>query len=132
MHGVIIEGNTDDYQGQSNQVWVIKTGRIIMQNMKHIRHTPVTVRQYLRDQITKSRTWTMVTSWSTNDISYNPYMARTHVHELWNHMRHSDSDECNEVHINSDRDHKIMETQLENIGINNANMHKLSIIMDQK
>ena len=54
----------------------MKMGRGIMQNKKHIRHTAVTVEQYLREQIAKSRAQTLVTFWGTDptnhDISYKP------------------------------------------------------------
>ena len=39
MHGVIIEGNSDIHWWWSYCVWVIKIGRIIMWNTKHVRHT---------------------------------------------------------------------------------------------
>ena len=40
---------------------VDKMGRVIMQNMKHIRHAPVTVEQCIRNQIAKSRAQKLVT-----------------------------------------------------------------------
>ena len=43
MHGMIIEGNSEDHQGWSYQVLVMKMGRVIIWNTKHIRHIPVTV-----------------------------------------------------------------------------------------
>ena len=36
MHGMIIDGNSEDHWRWSYQVWVMKTGRVIMQKMKHI------------------------------------------------------------------------------------------------
>ena len=63
----------------------MKTGRIIKQNIKHMKHTPVTAKQQLRDQIAKNRTQTLVTFLSTDptkcDSSYIPHTAHTHVHE---------------------------------------------------
>ena len=65
------------------------------------------------------------TFWSTEttncDISYNPYTTLTHMY--MNHgtyIRHSNSDEHN--NNNSDRYHKDMDTQQDNIGVNNTNM----------
>ena len=47
------------------------TGRVIMQNMKHIRHIPVMVEQYLRDQLAKARTQTPVNFWGTDPTNYH-------------------------------------------------------------
>ena len=108
-------------------MWVTKTGKIITRNMKHIRHTPVTCEQCLRDQTAKSRTQTLVKFWSTTqytDISYNPYTA--HKHMYTNHgtnTRHSNSNEHNQSHSNkSDRSHKSMDSQQNNIWVNNVHI----------
>ena len=53
------------------QVWLMKMGRVITWNTKHIRHTPVTVEQYLWDQLAKARKQTPVGSWGTNTTHYH-------------------------------------------------------------
>ena len=53
--------NTDDHLGKSYEVQVVKIGRIVMQNIKHIRNTSVTIKKSLRDLIARSRTQTLVT-----------------------------------------------------------------------
>ena len=50
MHDMIVEGNSEKHQGWSYWVLVMKRGQVIMWNMRDIRHTPVTVEQYLQDQ----------------------------------------------------------------------------------
>ena len=47
MYGVIEEANGSNHRGKSHNIWVIKTGRLIMQNMRHIYNTPITTKQYL-------------------------------------------------------------------------------------
>ena len=59
-----------------------KTGTVIMQNTKHIRHTSVTVEHYLRDQFAKARMQTPVHLWGTDpsnyhNESYGPYMQQS-------------------------------------------------------
>ena len=65
----------------------MKTDRITSWNTKYMRHTPMTVEQYLKEQIAKSRTKTPVTFWSTDptnhDVSYNMYTA--YIHMCMNH-----------------------------------------------
>ena len=115
MHGVIIEGNSDNHQGQSFHVWMMKTGRIVMQITNNT-------------QGAKSRTQKLVTFQSTDhtnyDILYNQYTAHTHMY--MNHGRkmiHGNSDEHNQFHNNnSDGNHKSMVTQQDNVGVNTANM----------
>ena len=70
-HCVIIEGNNEDHWGWTYWVWVIKMDRVIMQNMKHIRHTLVTVDQYLQDQVAKTRKQTPANFWCTDPTNYH-------------------------------------------------------------
>ena len=53
MDGMIIEGNSKDQQGWLYSVQVMKMGWAIIQNTKHIKHTPVTIEWYLWDQLKK-------------------------------------------------------------------------------
>ena len=134
MHGVILEGNSYDHQGWSYHMLVMKSGRIIMQNTNNVRHTPVTVELYLRDQITGSGIQTTVTFQSTDTtdpcILCNLYTVHTNMYiNHGTNMKSSSSDEHNPVHNNnnnnnnSDRHYKIMDTQQDNVGAtNNANM----------
>ena len=100
----------------------MKMGRIIMWNTMYIRHTPVTVEQYLGNQIAKSRTQTPVISWSTNptnhDISYNSYTHMYLNHGTYTRPSHSDK----YTNSNSDKNHRSMDTQMDNVGVNNSNM----------
>ena len=61
---------------------MMKTARVITQNMKHIRHAPVTVEQYLRDQLAKSRKEIPFNFWGNNQTNYHneyygPYMQQS-------------------------------------------------------
>ena len=47
MHGMITEGSSKDHWRWSYKVQVTKRGRVVMQKIRHTRHTPVTVEQYL-------------------------------------------------------------------------------------
>ena len=53
MHGVMEEANGSDHNEQSFTIWVMKTGRCIMQNTKDIHRTPITTEQYFHEQIKK-------------------------------------------------------------------------------
>ena len=54
MHSTVEEVNNPDHQGQSYSVTrVMKTGRLIMLNMRHIYSTPSTTEQYLWEGIKK-------------------------------------------------------------------------------
>ena len=93
-----------------------------MQNTKHIRHTPVTAKQYLREQTARNKTQAPVSFWNTDqtnhDTLYNPYTAQTHVHELGHNMRPNNSDKHNQVHSNnnnSGKNNKSMDTQQDNV-----------------
>ena len=70
VYGKIIEGNNKGQQGWSYWVQVTKTGRVIMQNTKHIRYTLVTVEQYLWDQLAKAISQTAI-FWGTDPKSYH-------------------------------------------------------------
>ena len=105
---------------------MIKTGKRIMQNMNDIRHTLVTVEQYFRDQIAKSRMQTLVAFWSSDytnhDISCDSY---THTHMYMNYgsyMRPSSSDKHSNNNNNSDRSHKGIDTQQDNVDANYSNL----------
>ena len=89
--------------------------------MKNIRHTSVTVEQYLRDQIAKSRAQTPVTFWGTDPtnhhgISYDPYMEMymtygTYMRQSKND-RHSNDNSSDKTNVNVD-------TQQENVEVKN-------------
>ena len=86
------------------------------------------VKQYLREQIAKSRIQTLVTLWSINptncDISYNPYTAHMYKYTIHDtNVSPNDSDEKNQINNNnSDRHHNNMDTQQDNVEINNMNI----------
>ena len=108
---------------------MMKTGRIIMWNTMPIRHMPVMVKQYLREQIAKSRTQTLVTFWSTkptnHDISYNPSKAHAHMYiNCDTGMRLNCSNQQNQINKNnsSDGNHSSRDTEQDNVGINNVNI----------
>ena len=70
--------------------------------MKHIKHTPVPIKQYIRDQIVKNRKQTLGTSRSTDptnyDISNDPYTTHTNIYMSHGTLtRLSNSDEHNRV-----------------------------------
>ena len=54
MYGVIEEANGSDTRGQSYIIWVTKTDRLMIQNMKHICSTLITTEQYLCEQLKKA------------------------------------------------------------------------------
>ena len=54
MHSVITEPNNSDHKGHSYTIWVTKTGRLIMKNLKHICNTTITSEEYLLEQIKKA------------------------------------------------------------------------------
>ena len=54
MHWVIEETNGSDHKGQLYIIWVTETGRLITWNMTYICSTPVTMEQYLCEQIKKA------------------------------------------------------------------------------
>ena len=47
IHSVVEEANGTDHQRQSFIIRVMKGGRLIMHNMRHIHSTPITTEQYL-------------------------------------------------------------------------------------
>ena len=102
---------------------MMKMGRIIRQNIKHIRYTLVTVEQYLRDQIAKSRMQTPVIFWNTEptncDISYDPYRQTYMIHGT--NMRPGICDEHSNNN-NSEKNDINMDTQQENARAINSNM----------
>ena len=51
MHGVIKEAINSDHNGRFFIIRVTKTGRLIMQNTRHICSTPITTEQYLLEHI---------------------------------------------------------------------------------
>ena len=46
-HGVIVKPNNCDHRGCTYIIWVMNTGRNIMQNLKHICGTTITSEDYL-------------------------------------------------------------------------------------
>ena len=94
--------------------------------MKHIRKIPVTVEQYLRDHIAKSRNQTLVTFWGNDrtncSASYYPCIHIHMNHDTYigqsNSVEHS-NDNC------SDKTHTIMDKQQDNAGVHNPNMSKV-------
>ena len=75
---------TTTTKGEPIKLKVMKMGKVITKNMKHIGHMPMTAQQYLRDQTAKRRMKILVTFWNTDptnhDISYDP---STHKDEPW-------------------------------------------------
>ena len=118
MHSFIIEDNRNGHGGQSYWVWVMKMGRIIIQNMEHIRHTPVTIEHYLGEQIAKTRAHILVTIWVTDLMNhchefYYPYMNMnqgTYMRQISNNGHSDDS--------SSDRTSISMDPQQDNAGVN--------------
>ena len=115
--------------GQSYRVWVMNVGRVIMWKMKHSRHTPVTVEQYLRDQIVNSRAQTLVTFLGTDLTNHCGVSDDPYTHMYTNHgtfirqsksVGHSDSN-------NSDKNHINVDTQQDNAGVNNPNMLRVEV-----
>ena len=53
MHGVIVKPHNSNYRGHSYTIWVMKTGRVIMWNSKHISCTIITSEEYLQEQVQK-------------------------------------------------------------------------------
>ena len=53
MHRVIKEANSSDLNGRSYIIRVMKTGRIITWDIRHICSTQVTTEQYLLEQMKK-------------------------------------------------------------------------------
>ena len=49
-----MEDHGSDHRESTYTTWVTKTGRIITHNIKHICATPISVEQYLHDQIRKA------------------------------------------------------------------------------
>ena len=50
-HEIIEEANGSNYREQLYIIQVMKTGKLITWNMKHICNNPVTTEQYLHEQI---------------------------------------------------------------------------------
>ena len=48
IHGVIEEANNNGHIGRSYIITVMKTGRVITQNTRHICNTPIPPEQYLQ------------------------------------------------------------------------------------
>ena len=80
IHSTVEEMSDSGHQRQSYIINFIKTGRLIMHNMRHISSTPITREQYLREQI--KRDW-MVRDIFTDarslkwDRVFHPYTAHT-------------------------------------------------------
>ena len=53
MYGVIEEANSSDHKGDCTSSWP-QTSRLITWNMKHIYSTPITLEQYLCEQVKKA------------------------------------------------------------------------------
>ena len=87
--GLIVEGNSADHSGWSNEVMVTKTRRLITYNKRHIQKAPIT-EQYLREQIVKGIGCLEIIFTDTNPIKhnrvFNPYTASNQVNTL-----HSDT-----------------------------------------
>ena len=54
MHRSIVDPNGIDHRGHSYTAWVIRTGKIITDSIMHIHATPISVKQYLCEQIRKT------------------------------------------------------------------------------
>ena len=54
IHGVIVESNSTDLNGQPYKVRVTKTGRVMTHKTRHIQKMPIMTEQYLRQQIVKA------------------------------------------------------------------------------
>ena len=83
IHGVIVEVNSTDHNGWSYIVRVMKMGRIITYNTRHICKTLLSVKQYLWEQIKK---WTghlkVIFTEARSDkhnMIFSPYAAGTQV-----------------------------------------------------
>ena len=94
--------------------------------MKHIRHTSVTVQQYLRDQITKTRAETQVTFWGSDpanyhNVSYDPDMCMDMNHNTVMNQRN------NGTHIENNGNEKMhsMNTKHDNAWVNILNVPKV-------
>ena len=57
INRVIKEVNGNNHRGWSYIIHVTKIGRLITQNMRHICSTPITMEQYLQEQIKKAFGW---------------------------------------------------------------------------
>ena len=57
MHGTIEEANSSDHRGRSYIIRVVKTGRLITQDMRYIGSTLVTTEQYLLVQVKRTTGW---------------------------------------------------------------------------
>ena len=51
-HGTVVGGGDHNHNNRSYTIRITKTGHIITRNSKHIKTTPITAEQYLRDQFT--------------------------------------------------------------------------------
>ena len=81
--------------------------------MKHIRHAPVTVDQYLRDQIGKRRAQTPVTFWVTDPTDHCGISDGPYTHMYVNHgtyMRQTTGDWHNDD-SNSEKNNISVDTQ---------------------
>ena len=86
-------------------------GRVITPSMKHIRHTSVTVEEYLWDRLAKARTLTPATFCRTHltnyhNDSYGPYVQQS------NNERHS-ADSSNDKTLS-------IEPEQDSVGMNNT------------
>ena len=53
-HEPVVGRHDHNYSNRSNIIRLTKTGQVVNRNCKHIRPTPITAKQYFRDQITKN------------------------------------------------------------------------------
>ena len=51
--GKILEKGYHNHNHHSYEVWVTKTGWLIARKSKHVKITPITAEQYLKDQLSK-------------------------------------------------------------------------------
>ena len=126
-YGVITEGNGDNHQGQSYQMWMKKDGqsRVTMQNMKHIRYTQVKVEKYLRDQTAKTSAYTPIASWGTDPTNHHGISCDPYIYMYMNqdtYMRQSNNDGYSDN--SNDKTHS-MDPEQGNAGLNNPNVSRV-------
>ena len=54
MHGTIVEQGSDDHSGRSYKIQTTKVGFTITRTLSHVKDTPITAENYLRNKISKS------------------------------------------------------------------------------
>ena len=52
-HGTVVGRGDHNHNNRSYTLQVTKAGHIITRNSKHMKSTPITAEQYLRDQLTQ-------------------------------------------------------------------------------